>query len=824
MERSSIAEYLDDFLRRGKECAYVEREGYRTARWSYRKTAETAFRFACELEARQIRKGDYILIWGPNSAAWVAAFFGCALVGVIVVPMDDAATPDFALRVLNQVHAKLLLCSQKHRVNSVPSLSFEELPEILARHSSAPQAPKTQPSDVLQVVFTSGTTAEPKGVVITHANVLSNIAPLESEIQKYLKYERWFHPVGFLNLLPLSHVFGQFLGLFLPRAMGGTVIFQDSLRPSEIIGTIKRERTSVLVAVPRVLQSLKEKIERDLEDQGKLEKFRSRFDESKPKHFLHRSWIFRRIRRQFGWKFWAFICGGAALDSVTEEFWQRLGIAVVQGYGLTETTSLISVNHPFRIGKGSIGKVLAGREIKLSEDGEILVRGSGVASGYWSDQKLKPMSDKEGWYGTGDIGELDAEGNLYFKGRKKDVIVTPAGMNVYPDDLEAALRRQPEVKDCVVVALPRNGNADPCAVVILRNTNADIKAVVTRANQSLAEYQRMRHWLVWPEEDFPRTSTQKPRRNLIQQTAIAQQDQKSGIPKSNGVLGDLIAQIKGSSSPSLSANANLENDLNLSSLERVELLGALEDRYQVDLSEANFASVQTVGDLEKLLHGEAQNKTKYHYPHWTLRWPFSWIRIIGQYLLGRPAVFLLGWPRIEGKENLRDIHGPVLIVCNHISHVDVGFVHKALPPRIRHYLATAAGGEVMESLRTPRPTRNIFARIYDRIRWTMGVLLLNLFPLPKAAGFRESFAYAGECVDRGYSVLVFPEGRHTTDGKINTFRAGIGLLANNLKIPIVPVRIDGLFELKQAGKHFARPGKIRVTIGLLSYLPTTYQP
>jgi long-chain acyl-CoA synthetase len=820
MERSSIGEYLNDFLMKGNECAYVERDGYRTARWSYRQMAETAFRFSRELEARQIQKGDYVLIWGPNSAAWVETFFGCALAGVIVVPMDDAATSDFALRVFHQVHAKLLMCAKKHQTNLVPTLTLEGLPEILSRHPSTALTSKAQPSDVLQVVFTSGTTAEPKGVVITHGNVLGNVAPLESEIKKYLNYERWFHPVRFLNLLPLSHVFGQFLGLFLPRIMGGTVIFQDPLNPSEIIGTIKRERVSVLVAVPRVLQSLKEKLERDLEDQGKLFRFRQRFESSQPKHFLYRSWIFRRIRRQFGWKFWAFICGGAALDGVTEEFWQRLGIAVIQGYGLTETTSLISVNHPFRVGKGSIGKVLAGREIKLSDDGEILVRGSGVASGYWDDQKIKPMSDVEGWYGTGDIGELDAEGNLYFKGRKKDVIVTPAGMNVYPDDLESALRQQPEIKDCVVAALPRNGNADPCAVIILRDTHADPKTVIAHANETLAEYQRMRHWLVWREEDFPRTSTQKPRRNLIQQAVVAQQTQKSDDPKSTSVLGDLIGRIKGNPSTQLSASSNLENDLNLSSLERVELLGALEDRYQLDLSEVNFSSVQTVGDLERLLQGNVQTKTKYHYPRWTLRWPFSWIRIVGQYLLGRPAVFLLGWPKIKGKENLRSTRGPVLIVCNHISHVDVGFVHKALPPRIRHYLATAAGGEVMESLRTPSPTRNIFARIYDRIRWAMGVLLLNLFPLPRAAAFRESFAYAGECVDRGYSVLVFPEGHHTTDGKMNPFRAGIGLLANNLKIPIVPMRIDGLFELKQAGKHFARPGKIRVTIGV----PVTFPP
>ncbi len=159
------------------------------------------------------------------------------------------------------------------------------------------------------------------------------------------------------------------------------------------------------------------------------------------KHFLRRWWIFRRIRRQFGWKFWAFISGGATLDRTTEEFWDRLGYAVIQGYGLTETTSLISVNHPFRLGKGSIGKILKGREVKLAEDGEILVRGGGVAAGYWDGNALQPVGDQQGWYRTGDIGELDAAGNLYFKGRKKEVIVTAAGMNIYPEDLEAALRR-----------------------------------------------------------------------------------------------------------------------------------------------------------------------------------------------------------------------------------------------------------------------------------------------------------------------------------------------------------------------------------------------
>jgi long-chain acyl-CoA synthetase len=838
MERRSVVDFLENFLRRGEDCAYVQHRGYRTVRWSYRRVAETAFRFARELQKRSIGKGERVLLWGPNSAEWVAVFFGCALRGVIIVPIDDAGAADFTQRVHRQVEGRLLLCSREHAqpslsvsVSSPPAsapvrvLILEDLIETLSGHSSAPYASaETSVGDTLEVVFTSGTTAEPKGVVISHGNVLSNIAPLESEIRRYLKYERLVHPLRFLNLLPLSHVFGQFLGIFLPQLMGGTVIFQDALKPAEVIRTLRRERVSLLVAVPRMLQSLKEKIERDGEEENGLEDFRKRSKSAEGKHFLRRWWIFRRVHRQFGWKFWAFICGGAALDRATEEFWGRLGYAVIQGYGLTETTSIISVNHPFRLGRGSIGKVLAGREVKLAPDGEILVRGNGVAAGYWNGRDLQPMLVEQGWYGTGDIGELDAAGNLYFKGRKKEVIVTPAGMNVYPEDLEAALRRQPEVKDCLVTALPRDGNAEPCAVVILRDGHADPEPVVRRANESLAEYQRMRNWLVWPDEDFPRTSTQKPRSNVIQQVVEARLGTKLGAGASSSPLAELITRITGGAAGELRPEATLEGDLNLSSLARVELMGALEDRYQVDLSETRFAAIKTMSDLAGMLQGRVPSRAKFHYPAWVQRWPTTWNRIILHCLLLRPAVFLLGWPRIVGRENLRGVRGPVLVVSNHIDDVDVGFVLTALPARLRHRLATATGGEALENLRTPPPGRRLPGRAYDRIKWFLGVSLLNLFPLPTQAGFRESFAYAGESVDRGYSILVFPEGHHTTDGKIRPFRAGVGLLANNLAIPVVPMRIDGLFEVKQAGKKFAWPQQVQVKIGLPVQFPPDSDP
>jgi long-chain acyl-CoA synthetase len=829
----SIAQFLaEHFRRHRRELAYRQRRGYRNESFSYGQVLAMARSFGAELNRRGIAKGDRLMLWGDNSAEWVAAFFGCVLSGVIVIPMDDGASADFAKRVFDQVQAKQLVGSRRHvqefaAGTSAPPQALEDLAQLRPYGDDTPQAVLTG-DDILQIVFTSGTTADPKGVVITHGNVLANITPLAREMRPYLKYERLVHPIRFLNLLPLSHVFGQFLGMFLPPLLGGTVIFLDELKPSEIVRTIRNERVSVLVSVPRVLQSLKQKIERDVDARGENEGFRAKLSASKEKHFLRRWWIFRRIRRQFGRKFWAFISGGAALDGETEQFWDRLGYAVIQGYGLTETTSLISVNHPFKLGKGSIGKILPGREVKLAEDGEILVRGGGVASGYWDGQGRHGLADSQGWYRTGDVGALDGAGNLYFRGRKKEVIVTPGGTNVYPEDLEAALRMQPEVKDCLVVGVERGGNAEPCAVVILRDP-ASVNEVVERANQSLAEYQRMRTWLEWPEDDFPRTSTQKPRRNVVADIVLERFNKKSppyqnregwAAQNHRSPLGELMARVSGRHTGPLNENARLDSDLGLSSLDRVELLSAVEDRYQVDLSETRFNTVRTVGDLERMLRGEAAPGTGYHYPGWVLRWPVTWVRRAAHSLLMRPAIILLGWPRIEGRENLRGVKGPLLVISNHLGDVDPGFILTALPARFRHHLAIATGGEALEALRVPPQGRNIFLRMYGRVQWVFGVSLLNLFPLPREAGFRRSFAYAGEAVDRGYSVLVFPEGQHTTDGKLRRFRSGIGLLAQNLGLPVLPMRIDGLFELKRAGKKFAPPWKIRVKIGL----PITFEP
>ena len=248
-----------------------------------------AAQFARELESRGIEPGDRVLLWGRNSAEWVAAFFGCILRGAVAVPMDQGATADFAGRVARQVDAKLLVVSRGPRQcwsEGRPALLLDSLRETVAQHSSEPTLLRRSIEIPSRRLFSlPGPRADPKGVVISHGNILANLEPLEAGMQPYLKWERLVHPLRFLDLVPLSHIFGQFMGMWVPPLLGATVFFQDTLNPSEIISTIKRERVSVLVAVPRVLESLRNKIERDLEAAGSLETFRRDFEAPQMRNF-----------------------------------------------------------------------------------------------------------------------------------------------------------------------------------------------------------------------------------------------------------------------------------------------------------------------------------------------------------------------------------------------------------------------------------------------------------------------------------------------------------------------------------------------------------
>jgi long-chain acyl-CoA synthetase len=844
MCRENLLSLFGEFERHSNDVAVVQRRCYRREIWTYRKLAGAALSCALELKELGIRTGDRVLLWGPNSAEWAAVFWGCLLRGAVAVPMDEGATLDFAGRVVRDVGVKLIFSPREKAAldPAIPRLALEDLADTWKRAGVVTSAlTRGQPKEAIyesladeritrnhiaQIVFTSGTTSEPRGVVLTHGNVLANLEPLERGIDPYRKYERWLHPLRFVTLVPLSHVFGQFMALFVPPLLGATVVFEHSANPSEIIRTAKSERATAFIAVPRMLDALHAGLERDLEARGQSGWLKETLAAAKGQKFLRRAWQFRRIHRKFGWKFWAFILGGAALSAETEEFFKRMGYAVVQGYGMTETASLISLNHPFRATQGSIGKVLPGREFRLAEDGEILVRGENVSSGYWEGGALRlGVRDGDNWLRTGDIGELDAQGNLRFKGRKKSVIVTPAGLNVYPEDLEGALRKQSAVRDCVVLPFNCGGNAEALPVLLL-NGDADsreqtARAAVNRANASLAEYQRMHRWIVWPEPDFPRTPTGKPRLSLIAAHAAASVEGLSPAKSHTGPVQDLLAKF----AKAKAGADNLEKELNLSSLDRVELMSALEERFQVELNEVSFAEAKTVADVHRLLQQPSAHRTEYLYPRWTQRAPMRWLRLAVYYALAWPATQILGHPKIVSRENLRGVRGPVLIVSNHITRrADIGLILAALPLRFRHHLATAMGGESLQRMRQP-PSNWFFARRWAyQLGYWLATLLFNVFPLPQHSGFRESFRFAGESADRGYSILVFPEGEvnNSEDGRMAPFQSGIGVLAQNLRLPIVPIRLDGVWKMKRERRRLAHLGEITVHIGApMKFAPAT---
>ncbi len=481
--RPHLASLVDDFRRNGRQIAIVRIRGVRRHTTSYEDLATLAGRVSAELARRGIVPGDRVILWGENSAEWVAAFFGCLLRGVLAVPLDAVGAPDFANRVITDVSPKLVL-TDASRVSAlradIPHLSLDDLASLLPAEPLFTVDPAVTLDAPFQIIFTSGTTAAPKGIVHTNRNVLASLDPIEREMQKYLRYERIVHPLRFLHSLPLSHVFGQFMGLWTPALLAAEVHFEINLEPARMLDRIRLERISVVVAVPRSLELMRSHIQLVFPD------LTAQLAASEGWPIYKRFVRFRRVHRLTGWKFWALISGGATLPPELELFWGRLGYAVIQGYGMTETAALITLNHPFHVGRGTLGKPLPGREVCISPDGEIMVRGDVVSGSTWANGAIQPRATE--WLATGDLATQDESGELRFSGRRGDVIVTTAGLNIYPADLEAALLKQPGVRAVAVVASEGRNGAEPVAVLLADVDDAELRQILERANGSLADF------------------------------------------------------------------------------------------------------------------------------------------------------------------------------------------------------------------------------------------------------------------------------------------------------------------------------------------------
>ena len=503
--RHTLVDLFHAFAGLRSECIQYD-NGYRSWRYTWAELSAAARHFAVRLHGQGLGKGDKVLFWGENRPEWIVAFWGCVIAGVIVVPIDYRSSVSLLLRVQHITGARLLLIGEEVRLppqeHPIPVWRLSEL-----QWSAPPRQPETislQPDDIAEIVFTSGATGEPKGVLLTHRNILANVAALETIVARYGKWFQPLAPLRFLGLIPLSHMFGQMLTIFFLPLIPASAVFMRGYSPHEITRQIHLRRVSVVIAVPKLLEVLRDHL---------LLRF--------PEISAHapslgappiRWWRFRRIHLLLGWKFWAFAVGAAPLPRELEQFWARIGIAIIQGYGLTETSPIVAFNNPFELTPGTVGKPIPGLELTVAPDGEVLVRGESVTPGYYQSAAETAAAFTGGWFHTGDLGSLDPAGNLTIHGRKKELIVTPEGLNVVPEDVEQVLDHLPGVLDSAVVG------PDRVHAVLVLQDGIDPDEIVRQANLRLEDHQKIRGVSVWPGPALPRTEgTRKLRHAAIQQ-------------------------------------------------------------------------------------------------------------------------------------------------------------------------------------------------------------------------------------------------------------------------------------------------------------------
>jgi long-chain acyl-CoA synthetase len=762
-------------------------------RLRYDVAGRSAVGFAKRLRDAGIGKGERVLFWSENRPEWVVALWGSILEGVVAVPVDFRSSAALVERIAAIVSARALLIGDAVGSPSGVPCPVWHLREVLHADDEGGAFTPAGPDDVAEILFTSGATGEPKGVTITHRNILANLKPIDAGIEKYRKYMGPFAPIRFLNLLPLSHMFGQTMAAFIPPIIAGQVFFMPGYNPRDVVHLIHRRRVSVLVSVPQMLELLRDYIAQAVPEAAAPARHR--------KWYL-RWWQYRRVHRRLGWKFWSFVVGAAPLDPAIEEFWGKLGYVVIQGYGLTETAPVVTLNHPFDSRKGTVGKPIGGVEIRIAPDGEVLLRGENITPGYFGEGSIR---DPEGWLHTGDIGELDAGNRLKILGRKKEMIVSPDGLNVFPEDVERALDRVKGVRESAVVAAKQGARETVHAVLVLdAEVNPDV--VVTEANQHLEAHQRIRGYSVWPQPALPRTSGT----NKLKRVEIAEWVNRGGAPAAAG--GNSIAEViqKFTGGRAVETDTSLDQ-LALSSLDRIQLMMELEQRTGSSISESQFANARTVGDLTRVQPAAAPEI--FEFPEWNRTRPARWLRRIFLPGIVLPLARMFAWIGVEGLENLRGVEPPVIFASNHQSHLDVPAILWSLPARWRYRIAPAMAKEFFDAHFHPA-NYSPRERFTNGLNYVLAALVFNAFPLPqREAGARAALRYAGDLASDGNCILIFPEGKRTDAGEILPFQPGVGMLASRLHLPVIPVRIEGLERVLHKSAKFPVPGRARVKFG-----------
>jgi long-chain acyl-CoA synthetase len=488
---------------------------------SFRALQERVHSFAGYLQQQKLMEGERIMIWSASRIDWLVAFLGAIQAGLVVVPLDVNSREDFLCRLVETTEAKLLVTTRKQYTTlkepPIPLVDIDALPQVPPTIDALPSVGE---QDLAELVFTSGTTGQPKGVMLTHRNIVSNVkaavqvVPIRSSDRA-------------LSILPLSHMFELTIDLAILHA-GASIVYARSLSPETLLRLFSTQHATLMVLVPQALQLFLNGVEREVRRQKREKQWEILHTLASRLPFALRRYLFAPVHKRFGGRFRFFVSGGAYLPSQLGERWENMGFRVIQGYGATECAPVVSANPFHSHNLASVGKALPGIEVRIAEDGEVLVRGPNVTPGYWKNSEATEAALKDGWYHTGDLGYLDKYHNLYLKGRKKNLIVLANGMNVYPEDIENLLQSYKEVKDAVVIGLMDDGKGPEVHAILLleESKQEQAKAIISQANKQLAGHQQIRGFTLWPDEDFPRTHTLKVKRQEVLARLAKLQEEK----------------------------------------------------------------------------------------------------------------------------------------------------------------------------------------------------------------------------------------------------------------------------------------------------------